>query len=55
MPERLNSRSSFTAGEARVIHCSEQHGLCCEGVLALRQTDWKKLTFYEPIVGCENP
>ena len=38
--------------EARVIHCSEQHGVCCESVLALRQMGWKKLTFYEPIVGC---
>jgi hypothetical protein len=35
--------------EARVIHCSEQHGVCCETVLALRQTGWKQLTFYEPI------
>jgi hypothetical protein len=23
--------------EARVIHCDEQHGVCCESVLALRQ------------------
>ena len=37
--------------EARVIHCSEQHGVCCETVLALRQMGWKKLTFYEPIIG----
>jgi hypothetical protein len=37
--------------EARVIHCSEQHGVCCETVLAMRQMGWKKLTFYEPIVG----
>ena len=36
--------------EARVIHCSEQHGVCCESVLALRQTGGKKLTFYEPII-----
>ena len=36
--------------EARVIHCSEQHGVCCETVLALRQMGWKKLTFYEPII-----
>jgi hypothetical protein len=35
--------------EARVIHCSEQHGVCCESVLALRQMGWKKLTFYEMI------
>ena len=41
--------------EARVIHCSEQHGVCCETVLALRQMGWKKLIFYEPIVGRENP
>ncbi len=34
--------------EACVIHCSEQHGVCCESVLALRQMGWKKLTFYEP-------
>ena len=34
--------------EARVIHCSEQHGVCCESVFALRQMGWKKLTFYEP-------
>ena len=39
--------------EARVIHCSEQHGVCCESVLALRQTGWKKLAFYEPIIGGE--
>jgi hypothetical protein len=37
--------------EARVIHCSEHHGVCCESVLALRQMGWKRLTFYEPIVG----
>ena len=37
--------------EARVIHCSEQHGVCCESVLALRQMGWKQLAFYEPIVG----
>jgi hypothetical protein len=36
--------------EARVIHCSEQHGVCCETVLALRQMGWKKLTYYKPIV-----
>jgi hypothetical protein len=41
--------------EARVIHCSEQHGVCCESVLALRQMGWKKLTFYEPIICFENP
>jgi hypothetical protein len=35
--------------EARVIHCSEQHGVCCESVLALRQSGWKKLIFYEPV------
>jgi len=29
--------------EARIIHCSEQHGVCCESILALRQN--------EPIVG----
>lgn len=34
--------------EARVIHCSEQHGVCSESPLALRQMGWKKLTFYEP-------
>jgi hypothetical protein len=34
--------------EARVIHCSEQHGVCCESVLALQQMGWKKLTFFEP-------
>jgi hypothetical protein len=34
--------------EARVIHCSEHHGVCCETVLALRQMGWKRLTFYEP-------
>ena len=37
--------------EVRVIHCSEQHGVCCETVLALRQSGWKKLTFYEPRTG----
>jgi hypothetical protein len=37
--------------EARVIHCSEHHGVCFESVLALRQIGWKRLTFYEPIVG----
>jgi hypothetical protein len=36
-------------GEARVIHCSEQHDPCCESVLALRQMGWKKLSFFEPI------
>ena len=35
--------------EARVIHCSEQHGVCCESVLALRQSGWRRLTFYEPL------
>jgi hypothetical protein len=35
--------------EARVIHCSEQHGVCCESVLALRQMGWKRLSFFEPI------
>jgi hypothetical protein len=35
--------------EARVIHCSEQHGVCCETVLALKQMGWKKMIFYEPI------
>jgi len=40
--------------ETRVIHCSEQHGVCCESVLALRQMGWKKLTFYEPIICYEN-
>ena len=34
--------------EARVIHCSEAHGVCCETVLALRQSGWKRLMFYEP-------
>ena len=34
--------------EGRVIHCSEQHGVCCETILALRQSGWKRLTFYEP-------
>jgi hypothetical protein len=37
--------------KARIVHCSEQHGVCCETVLALRQMGWKKLTFYQPIVG----
>jgi hypothetical protein len=37
--------------EARVIHCSEQHGVSCESVLALRQVGWKKLTFFEPLTG----
>ena len=41
--------------EAPVIHCSEQHGVCCESVLALRQMGWKKLTFYEPIICYEKP
>ena len=41
--------------EARVIHCGEQHGVCCESVLALRQIGWKKLIFYEPIISRENP
>jgi hypothetical protein len=40
-------------GEARVIHCSEQHGVCCESVLALRQMGWRKLTFYQPIASCD--
>jgi len=40
--------------EARVSHCSDQHGVCCESFLALRQMGWKKLIFYEPI-GRENP
>jgi hypothetical protein len=31
--------------EARVIHCSEQHGVCCESVLALRQMGWKETLF----------
>ena len=35
--------------EARVIHCSEQHGVWCETVLALRQRGWKRLTFCEMI------
>ena len=35
--------------EARVIHCSEAHGVCCETILALRQSGWKRLTFYEPL------
>jgi hypothetical protein len=35
--------------EARVIHCSEQHGVCCESILALRQMGWRRLTFYEMI------
>jgi hypothetical protein len=39
----------WLAPEARVVHCSEQHGVCCESVLALGQMGWKKLTFYEPI------
>lgn len=34
--------------EARVIHCSEQHGVCCDGVLALKQMGWKKMMFFEP-------
>lgn len=34
--------------EQRVIHCSEQHGVCLETVLALRQMGWRKMTFYEP-------
>jgi hypothetical protein len=33
--------------EERIIHCSEQHGVCCESVLAVCQMGWKKLTFYE--------
>jgi hypothetical protein len=36
--------------EARVIHCSEQHGVCCETVLALRQMGWRNMTFFEPKV-----
>ena len=40
--------------EVSVIHCGEQHGVCCESVLALRQMGWKKLIFYEPIIGREN-
>jgi hypothetical protein len=34
--------------EQRVIHCSEQHGVCLETVLALKQMGWRKMTFYEP-------
>jgi hypothetical protein len=34
--------------EQRVIHCSEQHGVCFETVLALKQMGWRKMTFYEP-------
>ena len=34
--------------EARVIHCSEAHGVCCETVLALQQMGWRSMTFYEP-------
>jgi hypothetical protein len=45
----------WLAPEARVIHCSEQHGVCCESVLALRQMGWKQLTFYEPISRCMAP
>jgi hypothetical protein len=41
--------------EARVIHCSEKHGVCCESVLALRQIGWKKLTFFEPKSSCPEP
>jgi hypothetical protein len=41
--------------EARVIHCSEQHGVCLESVLVLRQVGWKKLIFYEPIIGRGTP
>jgi hypothetical protein len=34
--------------EQRIVHCSEQHGVCLETVLALRQMGWRKMTFYEP-------
>jgi hypothetical protein len=27
--------------EARASHCSDQHGVCCESFLALRQMGWK--------------
>jgi hypothetical protein len=37
--------------EARIVHCSKQHSVCCETVLALQKMGWKKLTFYEPILG----
>jgi hypothetical protein len=37
--------------EARVLRSSEQQGVCCECILALRQTGWKKQTFYEPVIG----
>jgi hypothetical protein len=42
----------WLAPEGRVIHCSEQHGVCCESVLVLRQMGWKQLTFYEPVSRC---
>lgn len=35
--------------EQGVIHCSEQHGVCFETVLALRQMGWRKMKFYEPM------
>ena len=50
---QLSRRLIWLKPEARVIHCDEQHGVCCESVLALRQTGWKKLAFYEPIIGGE--
>lgn len=34
--------------EAQIIHCSEQHGVCLETVMALKQMGWRKMTFYEP-------
>jgi hypothetical protein len=34
--------------EQRVIHCSEQHGVCFEPVLALRQMGWRNMKFYQP-------
>ena len=34
--------------EQRVIHCSEQHGVCFETALALRQMGWRNLKFFEP-------
>ena len=34
--------------EARIIHCSDPHGVVCETALALRQMGWRHLTFFEP-------
>lgn len=34
--------------EGRVIHCDTGNGVACETPLALRQSGWLKMTFFEP-------